>query len=639
MRAIALAAAAATLCCTSAAARLALTQLLDVDARGRPRSSRELVVNVPLGAVGAALGLATFDGRRVALASVNDVLAAITADDSAVERWQLLQQLLEPRLECGAPAMPTVVPLALVDHSDSAVQVALQWAEEEEEDAGRALDAADAAQPADASFFSAGMQSSLLHCLAAIAGEPEPAAAAAQPADSGSDASACSHAAAAFLRGGPLQDVAAALSDALARRASTASDVAGSAGCAVVFAARHVDAAHACSAGDGDSSSAGDGDGEDSAVCRLFRMAGPERGDVFWAAGTVRAAPRISTLSDACMPHVSNTHGGSAELRVPLSCVLASSSGEGAPVVSTLVVPDTPDAPVVHDSAHADVDGAVGDAVFLEAGGGAGADTHEASSLAALHRAIPGLSQIVQVFVKTLMPPVFDPALEKLNDHLQHTMSETTSKDVSSAVPDDVVRMLDPDLKRNLTNLLPDTITAAVTPALCKKLTDTLAPEIVDELIGLIEPDLTNRLVRGIHPLIMLRLDKTMPRMLLRSLRALLTEALTRSLTHSLVPALAASLIPRLAPQAATQFLPVAEPLGLAIPISHECAVCQANDSPVADKTDCIKCKREAAEMSILYRAHYAGEYYSKYHAQYMAKAVLAADLAQFPPDEALKKK
>jgi len=42
---------------------------------------------------------------------------------------------------------------------------------------------------------------------------------------------------------------------------------------------------------------------------------------------------------------------------------------------------------------------------------------------------------IIKIFGKLLMPPVVNPFMEKANDHLEHIMSATVSKDVTATTP------------------------------------------------------------------------------------------------------------------------------------------------------------------------------------------------------------
>jgi hypothetical protein len=253
--------------------------------------------------------------------------------------------------------------------------------------------------------------------------------------------------------------------------------------------------------------------------------------------------------------------------------------------------------------------------------------------------AIPGLDQIVGLAMKLLMPPVMDPFLEKvsdialhglvrmprwqypqshssavpfsslsdllqINDHLTHTLSETVAKDVTANTPKDTMTALEPDLRRNLTALLPDSVTAALTPLLTARLTDTVAPPLVEQLVQTLGEGLQNSLAVALHRRISTPLEATLPDRLRRSLLVSLTHTLTHSLTHVLVPAVGEALL-----EDSFSRLSVSETAGggalpqFPIPLSEQCARCPA-DPAVADKTSCWACRRDALRYQVLHHSH-----------------------------------
>jgi hypothetical protein len=208
---------------------------------------------------------------------------------------------------------------------------------------------------------------------------------------------------------------------------------------------------------------------------------------------------------------------------------------------------------------------------------------------------IPGLQDILKVFLKLLMPPVFDPVLEKLNDHLEHLLAETVAKDIVSTTPKDVMAMLEPDLRRNLTNLLVDSVTAAVTNDLCVKLTATLTPPLTERLVTLLETDLRQRLTTHLQQLVTLRLDTTIPTMLHRSLLTTLTETLSLSLPPTITAGLSTLLLNHNDPHL-RRFPSVVQ-------LTEECDKCQS-DVNQPDKSVCWACREDALEFNTLQHAH-----------------------------------
>lgn len=64
--------------------------------------------------------------------------------------------------------------------------------------------------------------------------------------------------------------------------------------------------------------------------------------------------------------------------------------------------------------------------------------------------------------MKLLLPPVFDPFLEKFQDHLGHVLGEEFARDVANTVPQDAARKLESTLSTNLAAMLPDGVVAAL---------------------------------------------------------------------------------------------------------------------------------------------------------------------------------
>jgi len=260
---------------------------------------------------------------------------------------------------------------------------------------------------------------------------------------------------------------------------------------------------------------------------------------------------------------------------------------------------------------------------------------------------IPGLSDILKVFMKLLMPPVFDPFMEKMQDHLEHTMSETVGKDVNAATPKDATALLVPDLRRNLTNLLVDTVTAAVTAPLASALTASNAGPSIEAVVAAVDADLSQSLHSALHELLGLRLGKTLSTSVFRSLRHHLVPALTTSLTHTLVPSLTHALKPvrELEQSESPSLWHPRGPLEVSTAIAQALEACgpalagrgaqREQGSVVApaspsDPGECWAALEQTQHYGDLYRSHYAAEYYASWHAAFAAAAVQAIDAKQF---------
>jgi len=288
--------------------------------------------------------------------------------------------------------------------------------------------------------------------------------------------------------------------------------------------------------------------------------------------------------------------------------------------------------------------------VLLEVSGAAGVAAE------ALQFPIPGLSDILKIFMKLLMPPVFDPVLEDLQDHLEHTNAEKVGKDVNAATPKDTVNKLEPDLRRNLTNLLTDTVPAVVRAPVCDRLVATLAPGVIAHTVRHVDAGLSASLPAALHPMLSLRLTRTLSTALFRSLRLGLVPALTSSLSHALVPTLTTALKharlraadsagpPAPGPHVAgvsAPFVPNA-PEDVAVVVRHALAQCLDAASAgaaglggggggVSDPATCWAALSRTSQYGDVYRSQLATEYYSGYQRAYVERALALLDAAQFP--------
>jgi hypothetical protein len=262
------------------------------------------------------------------------------------------------------------------------------------------------------------------------------------------------------------------------------------------------------------------------------------------------------------------------------------------------------------------------------------------------------VGDIIKYAMKLLQAPVWNSALENMNDHLEHSLGATFSADVGAATPVDVVAALAPDLKRNLTNILVDSVPAAVTAPLVAALTATLAPPAAAAAAARAGADLSQSLAASLHDALSLRLGATLPAALHRSLRAGLVPALTRALTHALVPSLAHALGGHAAPPAAggaaappgppaPRWAPrVAADVDVALRDGVEACVTRAGGqgagagatvdaSANGARLECWAALAADREYASLYRSHAAAEYYGGYQARYYDAVVTALDAEQ----------
>ena len=240
-------------------------------------------------------------------------------------------------------------------------------------------------------------------------------------------------------------------------------------------------------------------------------------------------------------------------------------------------------------------------------------------------RSIPMLMDILEFMVKLLLPPVFDPVIEDMGDKFSHSLNVEFGNAVVAATPKDTVMLLEPALKRNLTNLLPDAIAGSLTQVLVDRLVAAVAPPVSAAALARLDSTVPAAVASSLAITVPDRLSKTLPILLERSLLLTLTQSLTPALTHSLVPSLSVALQPDAVdllrhPCTACFLRPPPRPAGKGAPPAPACPPsCAAVLSRLLDGS---------------YHAAYYAAYYSAFYTKYYADAVIALDNVQHPPDQ-----
>eukprot|EP00945_MAST-04E_sp_MAST-4E-sp1_P003345 g3345.t1 len=173
---------------------------------------------------------------------------------------------------------------------------------------------------------------------------------------------------------------------------------------------------------------------------------------------------------------------------------------------------------------------------------------------------------------------------------------------IGAEVPTVVSQMLDLALTYNLTNILTDSITAAVVPR--------LSSDIFRGVVIPIEQEVKKEAVRRVPRVVSnvveattsARISKAVPRLLERSLSTKLTYTLTRSITHALVPTLAGS-------------------LSHSRDQNYYCWACYDH------KAHCNKCHYSAQSSYYNdYYSDYYSDYYGDYYGDYYADSLRAIE-------------
>lgn len=246
---------------------------------------------------------------------------------------------------------------------------------------------------------------------------------------------------------------------------------------------------------------------------------------------------------------------------------------------------------------------------------------------------IPGLSDILEIAMKLLMPPVMDPFMEKINDHFSNTEAQELAGDIDAATPVDTATKSEPQLRTNIAALLPDAVAMATRELVPAAIATRVAAETYQRVAGDVVPRAVPRMHDQLLGAIPDRLAGTLSSLLERELAVSLVPMLSLSLPRAVVPAVTAAM--RL----------TGRPIGSAgLPSDLEpwCARCyqaangtqlrpgDAHTMPWAHCAVCTPSYRLAL-------AHYYGTYYAQYYALYYAryygvKAMLAIEEVQHSP-------
>jgi hypothetical protein len=211
---------------------------------------------------------------------------------------------------------------------------------------------------------------------------------------------------------------------------------------------------------------------------------------------------------------------------------------------------------------------------------------------------IPDAPNILEMVVKTLIPAVLKWFFEFFTSRAGARVSDQMGHKITAETPRDVVKLLEPPLAFNVSNLAVEAVTASLTQSVAHNIVADLGPFLAAELSKNLRVSLFDRVAPRMQSTIPSKLNQVIPYLLGRSLPVFLSEQLTRSLTHSLVPTL-------------TQALTLTDDQ------TSWCKECEKTGK------HCNYCHSSPQGMyySIYYSAYYA-DYYSKFYTKYYTEAL-----------------
>ena len=169
--------------------------------------------------------------------------------------------------------------------------------------------------------------------------------------------------------------------------------------------------------------------------------------------------------------------------------------------------------------------------------------THEHErSMAKKENVIPDGPNIIQLSVKTLIPPLLIWFFKFFTARMAPRLSEQMGHRISADTPRDVTKMLEPPLAFNISNVAVEAITASLTRSVSHSIVQDLGPHIAQDLVKTLRDGVYDMVAPFLKQAIPEKVNNVVPYLLGRSLPIYLSEQLTRTITHSLVPTLTLAL-------------------------------------------------------------------------------------------------
>lgn len=245
----------------------------------------------------------------------------------------------------------------------------------------------------------------------------------------------------------------------------------------------------------------------------------------------------------------------------------------------------------------------------------------------------PVVNGVLKPAVKGAVDLMVDNVMGALGDQLFYSVTEETSPDLSA--------MLGSTVQANVSNILIDSITYAMTKTLVLCLNEKVAPYVSNRLIKELPAQLHHIIHIILERKIPERLERTLPVIIHRVTSLTLTHSLVRSIPHSVVPAVfhslgglnTASAVSRpktlyeICMQCYMQSVGAKPPQPMAPPDLFD----GYKDGPPRPGANCGACPTSTFSMyyGIYHSAYFTG-YYAEYYGEYYSQALQETDKAMY---------
>ena len=222
------------------------------------------------------------------------------------------------------------------------------------------------------------------------------------------------------------------------------------------------------------------------------------------------------------------------------------------------------------------------------------------STAGVMSRVMGGVVKVVvEGALDKMVPQFLKQNIVRTGKNTKDDLKGKTETNTNAEVPLQVAEMLDAALCYNLTNLITDSVTAAVSPRLANEIMVHVGFQTRAVAFREVEEKASSMISEVLKTTISSRLNDALPVMLHQALLPRLMSTLTRSVTHAVVPTLARSLT-----HTDDQ--------------SYYCSQCKTS------KKFCNYCHYSPTSgyYGVYYSAYYT-DYYSDYYGKYYGKALL----------------
>jgi len=206
--------------------------------------------------------------------------------------------------------------------------------------------------------------------------------------------------------------------------------------------------------------------------------------------------------------------------------------------------------------------------------------------------------KFVGMAVNAVMKPMVETVQDQTGASAGQSMQAKVKADILMKVPPQVIWLVKDPLRRNITNMVTDGTTYALTKTLMQSIPTVLSPHISVSMYEMVIDKVTTALAPLLERTITYTVSVAVPATLRRSLPLSLQYALNHAISHAVVPAVAGSL-------------------------SHSTTATEHCRSCYYERKGCWMCGNSEESMYFRnYHSTHFADYYSEYYSQYYYAAL-----------------